>query len=97
MIHDLSNLNFWRRHFFTLLMIYMFYFDASFLLKAYESSCFSGSYVTGQNINDTYFSKLHDLRNDSAQKTKRESTLGAGSNHGCENLSNDQRDRGPAV
>lgn len=65
--------------------------------QAYESSCFSGSYVTGQNINDTYFSKLHDLRNDSAQKTKRESTLGAGSNHGCENLSNDQRDRGPAV
>lgn len=79
------------------------YFDQPlvlFLLE-YESSCFSGKYVTGEDINDSYFSKLHDLRNDTAQENRRisglESTgsaaLPPGSHHGCENLSNDKRTR----
>ena len=64
---------------------------------AYESSCFSGSYVTGEKIGDEYFTKLHDLRNDSAKVKQLESTgaatvgLPPGSNEGCENLSNDKR------
>mmetsp|Transcript_25623 Transcript_25623/g.52167 ORF Transcript_25623/g.52167 Transcript_25623/m.52167 type:complete len:142 (-) Transcript_25623:326-751(-) len=62
----------------------------------YETSCFSGTYVTGENINDEYFAKLHDLRNDSAKETRlKESTNGLppGSHDGCENLSNDKRVR----
>ena len=66
----------------------------------YESSCFSGKYVTGENINDSYFSKLHDLRNDTAQEQRRfarmdsgSAALPPGSHHGCENLSNDKRTR----
>ncbi|KAL3807537.1 hypothetical protein ACHAXA_002576 [Cyclostephanos tholiformis] len=62
----------------------------------YETSCFSGTYVTGANIDDEYFSKLHELRNDDA-KLKREEReplqagMPPGSNDGCENLSNDKR------
>lgn len=63
----------------------------------YETSCFSGTYVTGENIDDEYFAKLHNLRNDSAKETRRrESTtngLPPGSHDGCENLSNDKRVR----
>ena len=65
--------------------------------QAYESSCFSGKYVTGEDINDSYFSKLHDLRNDDAKLKRMESTgaaqagLPPGSHDGCENLSNDKR------
>ncbi|KAL7489908.1 hypothetical protein ACHAW6_015659 [Cyclotella cf. meneghiniana] len=69
--------------------------------QEYETSCFSGKYVTGENINDSYFSKLHDLRNDTAQEQRRfariesngSSALPPGSHHGCENLSNDKRTR----
>jgi len=62
--------------------------------QAYESSCFSGKYVTGERINDPYFTKLHALRNDTAKMTKQESNgdaqtgLPPGSQDGCENLSN---------
>ncbi|KAL7540432.1 hypothetical protein ACHAXR_010109 [Thalassiosira sp. AJA248-18] len=65
--------------------------------QAYESSCFSGKYVTGEEIDDSYFTKLHDLRNDSAKQERLESTgaaqagLPPGSHDGCENLSNDKR------
>lgn len=65
--------------------------------QAYESSCFSGNYVTGETINDPYFQKLFALRNETAKKERLESTgaaqagLPPGSNHGCENLSNDKR------
>lgn len=72
-----------------------------FLSTDYESSCFSGKYVTGEDINDSYFSKLHDLRNDTAQEQRRFATMDStgsaalppGSHHGCENLSNDKRTR----
>mmetsp|Transcript_27629 Transcript_27629/g.58386 ORF Transcript_27629/g.58386 Transcript_27629/m.58386 type:complete len:534 (-) Transcript_27629:255-1856(-) len=62
--------------------------------QAYESSCFSGTYVTGETINDPYFKKLHALRNDDAKLKKLESTgaaqagLPPGSHEGCENLTN---------
>lgn len=65
--------------------------------QAYESSCFSGNYVTGETINDSYFSKLHEVRNDGAKLKRLESSgaaqsgLPPGSEHGCENLSNDKR------
>lgn len=65
--------------------------------QAYESSCFSGTYVTGETVNDPYFQKLYALRNDTAKLKRLESTgaaaagLPPGSNHGCENLSNDKR------
>ncbi|KAL7540191.1 hypothetical protein ACHAWF_006619 [Thalassiosira exigua] len=63
--------------------------------QAYESSCFSGTYVTGETINDPYFVKLHELRNDTAKLKKLERkgslTLPPGSHDGCENLSNDKR------
>ena len=69
-------------------------------LTAYETSCFSGTYVTGESINDDYFAKLHDLRNDDAKLKQLESTGAAqvakagmppGSHDGCENLQNDRR------
>lgn len=71
------------------------------IIQSFDTSCFSGTYVTGESIGDSYFSKLHDLRNDDAQ-TKRnlshvDSTLledsrqnmPMQSNHGCEPVSND--------
>lgn len=73
-------------------------------LTEFDTSCFSGKYVTGEDITDVYFDKLHSLRNDTAQSMRREqstlSTMGdeaknnenlpAGSHHGCESMSNDQ-------
>jgi len=67
--------------------------------QEYESSCFSGTYVTGETIKDPYFQKLFALRNDAAKLKRLESSgavqagLPPGSNDGCENLSNDKRTR----
>jgi amidophosphoribosyltransferase len=48
-------------------------------LKEFDTSCFSGIYVTGEKIGDDYFARLHDLRNDRAkQKRRRESLPPAG-------------------
>merc|ERR1712194_496211 len=60
--------------------------------QAYESSCFSGTYVTGESIQDPYFTKLHALRNDTA-KLQRQDSMGLppGSHNGCENLLNGTR------
>lgn len=41
------------------------------LLEKFDTSCFSGIYVTGQQIGDNYFERLHNLRNDAA-KNKRD-------------------------
>jgi len=69
-------------------------------LEQFDTSCFSGEYVTGESIGDSYFAKLHDLRNDSA-KREREYGLDENgnkkkrpvqSNNGCESVSNDKRD-----
>lgn len=68
------------------------------ILSKFDTSCFSGEYVTGKSINDEYFRRLHELRNDSAQESRRSSTvepsaqttMPKASNHGCESMSNDQ-------
>mmetsp|Transcript_13096 Transcript_13096/g.27115 ORF Transcript_13096/g.27115 Transcript_13096/m.27115 type:complete len:308 (-) Transcript_13096:1468-2391(-) len=68
-------------------------------LTNFDTSCFSGTYVTGQKIGDSYFQKLYDLRNDDA-KQKKLSSSGMGdmgiskpkqSNDGCESVQNDNR------
>jgi len=72
-------------------------------LKSFDTSCFSGSYVTGETIGNSYFQRLHSLRNDSAQETRR-NTSASGmssftgaehkpvqSNNGCESVQNDKR------
>eukprot|EP00531_Pseudo-nitzschia_arenysensis_P020237 CAMPEP_0116152776 /NCGR_PEP_ID=MMETSP0329-20121206/20861_1 /TAXON_ID=697910 /ORGANISM="Pseudo-nitzschia arenysensis, Strain B593" /LENGTH=206 /DNA_ID=CAMNT_0003649579 /DNA_START=119 /DNA_END=739 /DNA_ORIENTATION=- len=71
------------------------------MLTKFDTSCFSGTYVTGQKIGDSYFQKLYNLRNEAA-KQKRNSTAGMGdmgistkkpqqSNDGCESVQNDNR------
>jgi len=65
-------------------------------LKEFDTSCFSGKYVTGETIDNDYFKKLYSLRNAGA-KQKRETEDGDGSkrakssNDGCESVSNDKR------
>ena len=39
--------------------------------KAFDSSCFSGEYVTGIEVG--YFERLQQLRSDDAKKTRRAS------------------------
>ena len=76
-------------------------------LDRFDTSCFSGEYVTGENINDEYFQKLHEARNDDAKKLKEAARtpkkgqnggasvpveeLGQSSHEGCEPVSNDMR------
>lgn len=71
-------------------------------LKEFDTSCFSGEYVTGEKIGDAYFTKLYNLRNEAA-KTQRNSSFisqassasltrtAIQSNNGCESVSNDKR------
>jgi amidophosphoribosyltransferase len=40
-------------------------------LTKFESSCFSGEYVTGESIGDEYFKKLYALRSDEAKEKKK--------------------------
>jgi len=72
------------------------------VIEKFDTSCFSGTYVTGEDISDSYFSNLHELRNDEAQTTRNSSHLGSKSSidsknkmpmqsyHGCETVSNDR-------
>mmetsp|Transcript_29023 Transcript_29023/g.35333 ORF Transcript_29023/g.35333 Transcript_29023/m.35333 type:complete len:538 (+) Transcript_29023:212-1825(+) len=39
--------------------------------QQFDTSCFSGIYVTGHSIDDDYFTKLHAMRNDDAKKEPR--------------------------
>lgn len=39
-------------------------------IEQFDTSCFSGEYVTGQQVGDEYFTRLHNLRNDVAQETQ---------------------------
>ena len=78
--------------------------DSRHPVHKFDSSCFSGCYVTGEKIGDDYFTKLHALRNDDAkEKRKRgpasmegdEDDESSGkrpvqSHNGCETLSNDK-------
>ena len=68
-------------------------------ITAFDTSCFSGEYVTGESIGDEYFTKLYDLRNEKA-KLSRNGTAGNSdapdartqqSNDGCESVNNDTR------
>jgi len=68
-------------------------------LTGFDTSCFSGEYVTGQSIGDDYFTKLHENRNDTAQTERnaigesndRKRPLPQQSNNGCDSISNDKR------
>jgi amidophosphoribosyltransferase len=64
--------------------------------RQFESSCFSGKYVTGETITDEYFSRLHDKRNDGAKKRLRTDSMAsaaAPNKSSCESISNDKRPR----
>jgi len=72
-------------------------------LTVFDTSCFSGTYVTGERLGNAYFQRLHELRNDDAQNERRggvtseDSNKNAtvkGSHHGCESMVNDQN-KGP--
>jgi len=54
-------------------------------LTKFDTSCFSGTYVTGERIDDPYFARLFDLRNDDAKQGREQS------NDGCESVQNDRR------
>jgi amidophosphoribosyltransferase len=72
-------------------------------LTLFDTSCFSGTYVTGEKIDDAYFTRLHDLRNDTAKRVRNgdaDANDGEGaeqpvkkpqqSNDGCESMQNDK-------
>mmetsp|Transcript_1611 Transcript_1611/g.2986 ORF Transcript_1611/g.2986 Transcript_1611/m.2986 type:complete len:550 (-) Transcript_1611:1098-2747(-) len=64
-------------------------------LTEFDTSCFSGTYVTGEKIGDEYFTNLFNMRNDDA-KQKRDNGGGdnssrmkpMASNDGCESIPN---------
>jgi amidophosphoribosyltransferase len=70
-------------------------------LTSFDTSCFSGKYVTGETIDSEYFARLHSLRNDDVMQGKDGGPAEANgvhgrnpqaSNNGCESVSNDKRD-----
>lgn len=64
--------------------------------RDFETSCFSGKYVTGETITDEYFSNLHDKRYDDAQKRLRTDSMASGTTpkrSSCESISNDKTPR----
>jgi amidophosphoribosyltransferase len=76
-------------------------FNVCFLLILnieFDTSCFTGSYVTGETIECGYFKRLHELRNDSAQELRRLGKIEitetqpvlSGGDGGCESVHNDQ-------
>lgn len=72
-------------------------------LTKFDTSCFSGIYVTGERIGDDYFSKLHELRNEGAKEKRALSNGGTTtnrplqSNDGCEGMSNHKADSSESV
>lgn len=64
-------------------------------LNLFDTSCFTGTYITGEVIGDAYFQRLHALRNDSAQEQRRsggapvDTPVIVGVSHGCESMHND--------
>jgi len=67
----------------------------------FDTSCFSGVYVTGETIGDQYFDRLHAARNDGAKEERKRALDGSAdgaptkkplaSYDGCESVSNDKR------
>lgn len=49
-------------------------------LEQFDTSCFSGIYVTGEKIDDDYFHRLHALRNDKAKRERECESNGAKDN-----------------
>lgn len=72
-------------------------------LTKFDTSCFSGIYVTGERIGDDYFTKLHELRNEGAKEKRALSNGGTTtnrplqSNDGCEGMSNHKADSSESV
>jgi amidophosphoribosyltransferase len=72
--------------------------DPDVPLTEFDTSCFTGKYVTGETIECGYFKRLHDLRNDSAQELRRLGKIEiqetqpvlTGGDGGCESVHNDQ-------
>ena len=72
-------------------------------IPQFDTSCFSGKYVTGEQIGDSYFTRLHNERNDGAKERKKRGINGDSSpnkqkkpltsNDGCESVSNDKREK----
>jgi adenine/guanine phosphoribosyltransferase-like PRPP-binding protein len=71
-------------------------------ITKFDTSCFSGIYVTGETIGDSYFVRLHNKRNDGAMEQRKRGYDGvenagtpakkpAGSHDGCESVANDKR------
>jgi len=69
---------------------------------SFDSSCFSGKYITGEKIGDSYFERLYDRRNEAAKEERSNgdahlhssrhlSKTPLQSNGGCEPVSNDTR------
>lgn len=71
-------------------------------LSQFDCSCFCGEYVTGEKISDSYFQKLHAMRNDGAKEKRKlpmtsdlsgvQAKRPAQSNDGCESMNNDKRE-----
>jgi amidophosphoribosyltransferase len=61
-------------------------------LTQFDTSCFSGNYVTGEMIGDSYFTKLFNMRNDDAKQKRENPEDGQSkpiqSNDGCESIPN---------
>ena len=71
-------------------------------IPKFDTSCFSGIYVTGESIQDAYFDRLHAERNDGAKEQRKRGVDANGdvgtpakkpmaSHDGCESVSNDKR------
>eukprot|EP00934_Nitzschia_sp_Nitz4_P002479 Nitzschia sp. Nitz4//scaffold170_size48074//34977//36881//NITZ4_007110-RA/size48074-augustus-gene-0.35-mRNA-1//-1//CDS//3329538655//2469//frame0 len=69
-------------------------------LTAFDTSCFSGKYVTGETIGDEYFTRLFSTRNEDAKIARNSGVTtvkgdlpakAKASNNGCEPVSNDVR------
>lgn len=68
------------------------------LYTEFDTSCFTGTYVTGETIDCGYFKRLHELRNDSAQELRRLGKIEIqetqpvlpGGDGGCESVHNDK-------
>ena len=67
----------------------------TFPIELYETSCFSGEYVTGEKIGDCYFQKLFASRNELAKEKADAKANGdekpANGGSGCESVNNDKR------
>ena len=81
--------------------------DGRVKIEKFDSSCFSGSYVTGEKIGDDYFTKLHDMRNDDAKEKRKRGPESNSTDspikkpvqsyNGCETLSNDKTENTASV